>query len=87
MDKKRGIIFSALMILLTGATLAFLMRGVSLTGMVQAVEGAKLRWLCGGFALMLLYVALEGLCIKMTMETMEEKPRLFSCIRYAFIGF
>lgn len=87
MKKSRGIFFSGAMILLTAVTFFILLRGVSPSELINAVEGAKLRWLAGGFALMMLYVALEGLCIKMTMETMEERPRLRSCIKYAFVGF
>lgn len=87
MKTNRGALFSGLMILLTAITMFVLLRGVSLPDLASAVSGAKLRWLIGGFSLMLLYVALEGLCIKMTMETMEERPSIFSCIKYAFIGF
>ena len=73
--------------MLTAVTFWILLRGVSITEVKTAVEGAKLRWLFSGFGLMLLYVALEGLCIKITMETMEERPSLVKCIRYAFVGF
>lgn len=87
MKRNRGILFSGLLILLTAITLCVLMRGVSIPEIASAVAGAKLRWLAGGFSLMLLYVAMEGVCIKTTMETMEEKPTLISCIKYAFVGF
>ncbi|WP_130861300.1 lysylphosphatidylglycerol synthase transmembrane domain-containing protein [Bacilliculturomica massiliensis] len=87
MTKNRGMIFTGITALLTAVTLAVLLKGMPVSQLTAAVAGAKLRWLAGGFSLMLLYVALEGVCIKITMETMEERPSLWNCVRYAFVGF
>lgn len=87
MNCKKGILFSALTLILTAVTVCILMRGVSMHTFLEALSGAKLRWLLGGFLLMLLYVGLEGVCIKIVMESLEEPAPIFNCIKYAFIGF
>lgn len=85
--RKNPVLFLGITLGLTCVTFFILLRQMPFKDMKNALLQANGAFLWLGLGMMLLYVAGEGICIRVTMNSMGERHSIFRCIGYAFVGF
>ncbi len=87
MKTGKAILWSALLLILTGGSLAFLLRGVDWPSIGGALRVAHLGWLGCGLGLMLIFALSQAASLSLLLGRCGHKVGLGTSLRSVFIGF
>lgn len=87
MKRGKALLWSALLLILTGGSLAFLLRGVDWPAVGDVLQVARLGWLLCGLGLMALFVCAQAASLSLLLGRCGQKIGLGTSLRSVFIGF
>lgn len=88
MKNNRKYIFDiALLVLILFLTYKLMFHGQNIYEIITNLLKASGKWILTGAMLTIIYVYCEGFAIRYMLHVLKQKSTIFSCIKYAFIGF
>lgn len=88
MKNNRKYIFDiALLVVIFLLTYRLMFRGQDISEVMDNLFRASGKWILAGAVSAIVYVCCEGVVICYMLHILKQETRIFSCLKYAFIGF
>lgn len=86
-NNKKYIFDIALLVLIFFLTYRLMFHEQGISEIIANLFDASGKWILAGAVLAIVYVCCEGFVIRYMLHILKQKSTVFSCLKYAFIGF
>lgn len=86
-NNKKYIFDIALLVLIFFLTYRLMFNGQDISQIIENLLNTSGKWILAGAVLAIVYVCCEGFVIRYMLHVLKQRSTVFSCLKYAFIGF